>query len=325
MGLKETLEHQQKVLELQLAVARERFQHHGLRGGAVEFALRSFIEANLPRALSVGTGEVIATLGDDSERTSRQLDVVISNEMQPFAAGRDEATVLLIEGINAAGEVKSTLNGGSKFDEELKKGRTFKSLRSRNLSGLVSIPKPDSWASYYVHYRPYFIFTFETSVKWRRLLLKTCDYILSHKKIPYDALFIMDEGIVILISPFIDCPFSKLAGIPFFHESEELGKTIGGIYIYETTAFLAFFLMWLSTFRSTFYGARSALPYYLEAVVNDSMSDIVLAQSKHESQEDFISEMKTELESDPLKSLTEYLRRDLDGDQKKNASTRRKS
>jgi len=294
MSLKETLEHQQKVLELQLAVARERFNHHGLRGGAVESALRSFIESNLPRALSVGTGEVIARLGDDSERTSRQLDVVISNEMQPFAAERDEATVLLIEGINAAGEVKSTLSG-SQFDTELTKGRVFKSLRSRNLSRLVSIPKPDSWASYYVHYRPYFIFTFESTVKWRRLLLKTFDYIVSYKKIPYDALFIMDEGIVILISPFVDCPFLKLAGFPFFHESEELGKTIGGIHIFETTAFLAVFLMWLSSFRSTFYGDRSALPYYLESVVNNSMSDIILAQNKHESPEDLISESDSKL------------------------------
>ncbi|GEM_PF-4225067 len=317
MGLKETLEHQQKVLELQLAVARERFNHHGLRGGAVESALRSFIESNLPRALSVGTGEVIATLGDDSGRTSRQLDVVISNEMQPFAAKRDEATVLLIEGINAAGEVKSTLSGGSKFAAELEKGRIFKSLRSRNLSRLVDVPSPDEWNSYYIHYRPYFIFTFESSGDWRRLLLSTCEYILLHKKIPYDALFIMDKGIVVVISPFIKFPFSKKTGIPFLHEIPDRGKTNGCIHVYKTSAFLAFFLMWLSSFRSSFFSNHSALPHYLEVLVNDSMNDIVLAQNKHESQEDFISGMKTEVESGLLKFFADYLRRDLDGDQKK--------
>lgn len=311
MGLKETLEHQQKVLELQLAVARERFQHHGLRGGAVEATLRAFIEQNLPRSLSVGTGEVISTKGDGDVRTSRQLDVVISNEQQPFSAPRDDATLLLIEGVNVAGEVKSVLTR-SELRTEMEKGQTFKSLRAENLSRLVSVPKAESWESYYVHYRPYFIFGFESPVDWRPLLLETSDYILEHKKVPYDALFLMDRGVVILISPFVKFPFAKLAGIPFFHETTDVGNTVGAIHVYQTTAFLAFFLMWLSLFRASFFSDRAALPHYLEPVINESMTDIVLAESKHESQEDFLAAAKVGLEANPLQFMADYLRSALE-------------
>jgi hypothetical protein len=55
MDFKALFQHQQRVLELELAIARQRFAHYGLRGNSVEIAVRDFLEKHLPRALSAGT------------------------------------------------------------------------------------------------------------------------------------------------------------------------------------------------------------------------------------------------------------------------------
>ncbi|WP_265984929.1 DUF6602 domain-containing protein [Ochrobactrum chromiisoli] len=95
MDFKDLFTHQQKILELELEVARTRFEHLGLRGNALEIASRDFFEKHLPRSVNVGTGEVIASESDNDSAGARsgQMDLVFSNQSQPFPTARDIPTL----------------------------------------------------------------------------------------------------------------------------------------------------------------------------------------------------------------------------------------
>jgi hypothetical protein len=313
MGLKEVFEHQQRILELELELARERFAHMGLRGGAIEGALRDFLERHLLRALSMGTGEVLSIDGDGASRNSRQLDIVISNEFQPFQSQRDSPSIFLLEGVYAVGEVKATL-ARADMSTELEKAGVFRSLVAKNTSRLVAVPKPDTWESYYVFYRPYFLFAFGSPPNWKWILLEAIGHILENKKIPLDGIFLMDKQVAILFSPHVKFPFSKMAGIPFFHEVRSLGNVMGGIHVYETTAFLALFMLWLSLFRVSFFADQNPLAFYVEQIVNESLSDFTLAQNKFDgSVADYMKQSAERLAANPLRFFCDYLKADLEG------------
>ncbi len=92
-------------LAASLEHSRASFRHSVLRGDGAESAFRQALDSHLPRYLAVGTGEVI----DQSDTRSGQVDVVIANEDQPFRTAIHEPGAFLIEGVGAAGEVKSQL------------------------------------------------------------------------------------------------------------------------------------------------------------------------------------------------------------------------
>lgn len=97
---------QQERLLAALTEARAKFDHPGDIGSAgLESAFREFLEANLPRRLSVGQGEVI----DGEGHISGQTDVLILDEDHPFRLDPKEPGLALIEGVAAAGELKSML------------------------------------------------------------------------------------------------------------------------------------------------------------------------------------------------------------------------
>jgi hypothetical protein len=277
MDLYAIFQQQQRILELELSLARERFAHYGLRGGAVENAVRDFLERHIPRSLTAGTGEVVASQGDTADRRSGQLDVVISNMLQPFVGPRDLPTVSFIEGVHMAGEVKATI-GRANVDDELRKARRFRGLRARNVSRLVQVPEPDNWLSYYVFYRPYFLLSLETSSKWQTILLEVMVHIKNTGLMPLDGVFLLDQNIIILLTPYVDCPFSKLQGIPFNH-SIQGRPAVGAIHIYKTDVPLALFLAWTAAFRSSFFDDQHPIGFYISEVLNKAMSDAVLYES----------------------------------------------
>lgn len=281
MDFAKIFEHQQRALELELALARERFAHYGLRGNAVEIAMRDFLEKHLSRNFTPGTGEVIATEGDTSLLTSGQIDVVISNSMQPFIGARDIPTTFLIEAVQSAGEVKSVLSRGM-VKEELTKGAKFKALRAKNVSGLIGVPRPDVWESYYVFYRPYFLFTFTSTVNWKTLLLEIMLYIREHRRMPFDGVFLMDKNIVILLSPYLKFPMSPNTGIPFKHDFENERGVTGGIHIYSHVSILALFMAWLVAFKSDPYGNNAPINFYLQKILDKPMPDISLGTIPNE-------------------------------------------
>jgi len=306
MDLKFLFQRQQRLLELELEIARERFKHYGLRGNAVEIAVRNFLESHLPRSLSAGTGEVVALHSDVHEKTSGQIDIVISNSQQPFIGPRDTPTTFFIEGVHAAGEVKTTLNR-SILPGEFAKARRFRALRARNLSRLVAVPKPDSWLSYYVFYRPYFLLGLETPADWRAILLELMEYIEKHRTLPLDGIFMLDQEVVILISPYLDYPMSKQTGIPFKHFID--GKeTLGSIHIFNTDTPLAFFMAWIATFRSSFFDDENPLAIYLQDVLSSVPPAEIIISENVASNEDFI---KFAERGDVLKALIEVLRLDF--------------
>lgn len=279
MNFKDLFAHQQKILELELEVARTRFEHLGLRGNALEIAYRDFFEKHLPRSVSVGTGEVIASESDSDSTGGRsgQMDLIFSNQSQPFPAARDVPTLAFIEGVLAAGEVKTRLSR-SIMPEELRKARKFRALRAKNTSRLVQVPYPDVWASYYVFYRPYFIIANETKASWQSILLEVMEYIDSEKVLPLDGIFLLDQNVAIILSPYQDAPFTRKTGLPFRHKVDALDAT-GSINLYSTDTPLAFLMGWLSLFRTSFFEDQQPIGIYLQDMVNSSLQDMTLLKT----------------------------------------------
>lgn len=274
---------QQRILELELELARQRFSHYGLRGNAVETAVRDFLERHIPRALTTGTGEVVASESDTDRRKSGQIDIILSNMSQPFLGSRDIPSTFFIEGVHMADEVKATL-GRSIVAAELEKARYFRSLKARNVSRLVSVPKPENWLTYYVFYRPYFLLSVETTGKWQAVLLEIMEFIEANGTMPLDGVFLLDQNVVILLSPYLDFPQSKLTGIPFEHKVD--GQTVtGGIHVYKTDVPLALFLAWISTFRGSFFEDQHPIGFYIQEVLNESMAETVVYYDVRPSEE----------------------------------------
>lgn len=279
MNFKDLFAHQQKILELELEVARTRFEHLGLRGNALEIASRDFFEKHLPRSVSVGTGEVIASESDSDSAGGRsgQMDLVFSNQSQPFPTARDVPTLFFIEGVLAAGEVKTSLSR-SMMPEELRKARKFRALRAKNMSRLVQVPNPDVWASYYIFYRPYFMIATETKSPWQSILLEAMEYIDSEKVLPLDGIFLLDQNVAIILSPHQDAPFTQAIGLPFPHKVGALDAT-GFIKPYSTDTPLAFLMGWLSLFRTSFFEDQQPIGIYLQDMVNSSLQDMTLFET----------------------------------------------
>lgn len=306
MDFEAVFQQQQRLLTLELEIARERFKHYGLRGNAVEVSVRDFLERHLPRSLNAGTGEVVASQSDTEQRSSGQIDIVISNLLQPFIGPRDTPTTFLLEGVHMAGEVKTSLNR-SIMQMELAKARKFRALRAQNVSRLVGVNKPDSWLSYYVFYRPYFLLGMETSSDWRTILLELMAYIDEHQRMPLDGIFMLDQDVVIVLSPHLEYPMVRNAGIPFEHVING-EKATGSIHIFKTTLSLAFFMAWISTFRGSFFEDQNPIAFYLQEMLNEGLAAEITISKNIDNFQEFLKQVEA---AGPLKSLLAQLRRDF--------------
>ena len=280
MDFKDIFTHQQKILELELEIARTRFEHLGLRGNALEIASRDFFEKHLPRSVNVGTGEVIASESDNDSAGARsgQMDLVFSNQSQPFPTARDIPTLFFIEGVLAAGEVKTSLSR-SVMPDELRKARKFRALRAKNMSRLVQVTSPDVWASYYVFYRPYFIIATETKSPLQSILLELMEYIDSERVLPLDGIFLLDQNVALILSPHQEAPFTQAIGLPFLHKVGALDVS-GFIMPYSTDTPLAFLMAWLSLFRTSFFEDQQPIGLYLQNMVNSSLKESTLFETQ---------------------------------------------
>lgn len=280
MNFRDLFIHQQKLLEMELEVARTRFEHLGLRGNALEIAFRDFFEKHLPRSVSVGTGEVIASESDSDSAGGRsgQMDLVFSNQSQPFAKARDVPTLFFIEGVLAAGEVKTSLSR-SMMPDELRKARKFRALRAKNMSRLVHVQRPNGWTSYYVFYRPYFMISIETNSPWQSILIEAMEYIDKEKLLPIDGIFLLDQNVAIIFSPHMDAPFTQANGLPFPHKIGALDAT-GFIRPYRTDTPLAFLMAWLSLFRTSYFEDQQPIALYIQDMVNSSLKDMILVETQ---------------------------------------------
>ncbi|MFE2349412.1 DUF6602 domain-containing protein [Kitasatospora cineracea] len=228
----------QKRLQDSLEQARATFQHRGVRGGGVESEVRHFLQNHLPRSLSVGTGEAI----DQSDTRSGQLDIVISNEYQPFRAGIDDPGLFLLEGVSAAGEVKSSLTTGT-LQETIDIGTRFKALRLTHQENDTRWGHPGDSGRFYTC-PPFFLIAFDNHVAPQTLI----DRLQQAPRIPnetgpdlcpVDAVFIPGRGRAL----DYDNGEGVVGWIP--SEGPWAGLPATGWVWHEDDAVLVHLLMWL--------------------------------------------------------------------------------
>jgi hypothetical protein len=165
---------------------------------AADEAARHFLSAHLPSHLAVGQGEVV----DQGGARSDDLGIVVSSEEQPFRCGIDDPGLFLIEGVVAAGEVRSFL-ARERLAEAIYAGAKFKRLRNQYSVGDEAFSNPADVARFY-ECPPFFVFAFETSIKVPQLIEQLVTtrpqrsaFGSGSPLAPVDAVFILDKGCAI--------------------------------------------------------------------------------------------------------------------------------
>ncbi|WP_306120434.1 MULTISPECIES: DUF6602 domain-containing protein [unclassified Roseitalea] len=314
MNVVDILNEQQRLLTDQLNAARRKFSQSGNRGDHLEDAFRSFLNDHTPSSLTVGTGEVVSLDGYDNHRVSRQLDVVVNTRNQPFRNDVNEAGVYLIEGVAAAGEVKSVLNS-SMIETELLKSSQFRSLIAKPVSNLIAVRNPDTWESYYCFYRPYFLLCLESKLPWQRVAISILECIRDTRRIPIDAVFFLDSGMIFLISPFQKRPWSYSKGTPFGHDIYSYKSVVGFFDLMKISSPLAMFIAWLSYFRGSMVEDMNPIQYYIQEGLPIA-EDIVLPQGRicladGEDINSWAVRRAGEFVADPLNGLLDALKSSL--------------
>ncbi|MGW4652309.1 DUF6602 domain-containing protein [Kitasatospora sp. NPDC004289] len=246
-------------LQFSLQQARTTYQHRGLRGEAVEVEARQFLEDHLPRSVDVGNGEVI----DQADTRSGQMDIVISNEYQPFRAGRDESGLFLVEGVSAAGEAKSLLTTKS-LDEAISIGTRFKALRSSYREGDQRRSHRGDSGRFYVC-PPYFVLAFDSNIAPQTLI----DRLAQASRVnapngdgpalaPVDAVFVLGRGWAM----DYDNGQGPFQWVP--NEGPYAGQRVPGWIWHEGAAVLINLLMWLDLVMPRVARGGPIIKHYLE-------------------------------------------------------------
>lgn len=189
--LKDVVAATESQMKAKLAEARAKFKHSGLKGDAVEDAVRHFLRAFIPRRLAVGTGEVIDRKGGRSAQT----DVVIANEDHPFTFSGDDPGLFFVEGVSGAGEVKAVLTAAH-LESTVESSRRFKALLAEpGMNSSVSAGEVELERFYRTP--PFFLLALESQLSldavWKTLVAK------GHYGDPttprqLDAVFILSQG-----------------------------------------------------------------------------------------------------------------------------------
>ena len=188
-------------LQLSLRGSRAKFHHRGNLGEANEAAFRDFLRAHLPPKYRLGDGEVIDMAG----RRSRQMDIIVADEEQPFEVkDNDPAQLMIIEGVSAAAEVKTTLTT-TELRDCIEKGRSFKALeavpgKSTMLAAPTLHDQPNSDIPRFYQHRPFFVFSYEGAIGGETLreMLSEDERSREPGAIPVvDAVFILDKGFAV--------------------------------------------------------------------------------------------------------------------------------
>jgi len=189
--LREIMQSIEKQMLAQLAEIRAKFRHSGDKGISAEDVFRSFLREYLPRRLAVGHGEVI----DQSDNRSGQADVVIVNDDHPFTFTADKPGIFFVEGVSAAGEVKTVLNS-SHLKTAIVASQKFKVLRVTHAQG-NQIHTNESDRERFYNCPPYFVFAFESELEIPTIIreLNAAAPNIAAKPYPLiDAVFILNKG-----------------------------------------------------------------------------------------------------------------------------------
>ena len=249
--LRQVLEPADHRLRLALDFARARPGHAASKGALLESELRRILADHLPRALGVGQGEVVDSLGN---RTG-QVDLLITNEHQPFRWGADVPGIHIIEGVSAGGELKSTF-GTKELADVLDKGARFKRLRYRAHAGAEVAGRHDADLARFHESPPFLVLALETSVATGTLLDRLADSPTvpapdgkGAPQDPVDAVFLLDRGVALNLG-------NGNGQIKFVGANDE---PIPGWVFYESHTVLAEMLTWVYRVMPR-YSMRSSTP-----------------------------------------------------------------
>jgi hypothetical protein len=122
--------------------------------------------------------------------------VVIVDQDHPFTYTPAEPGLFFIDGVAAAGEVKSVLTT-SDLDRTLANSRRFKELTPRHHKGTLIQSTPSDIARFYDR-RPYFLIAFESQLKPETIATKIHALGQEHPGTPtLDAVYVLDRGWVV--------------------------------------------------------------------------------------------------------------------------------
>lgn len=174
-------------LRAKLLAARARLQHRGNRGDAAEVAVRELLSDHLSRRFDVGQGEIIDTNGT----RSRQMDVVVATDDHPFRVPASDPGLYIVEGVYAAGEIKTALTT-TELDDVFLKARSVKELQKAHVAGAMVFANSAEHTRWVEGPPPFFAFAYESKIAVDTLLR-----MLTDDGQPLDALFVLGSGAAI--------------------------------------------------------------------------------------------------------------------------------
>lgn len=235
-------------MAIKLADAREGFEHKGNRGTVgAEVPFRDFLTNYLPRSHTVGHGEVIDTHG----RRSAQTDVVITDPDHPFTFTPSDPGTFVIEGVAAAGEVKSMLSAGE-LDKAVQNAARFKTLGAAHVKGTLINASPSDIPRFYDR-RPFFLIAFESQLKLETVAERVGSYEAENGVTAFDALFLLDRGWAINFGD----------GKGAFRFAEPGKGPLTGWVVQEVEEVLFDLLVWISSVMPRFVRFEAILRQYL--------------------------------------------------------------
>ncbi len=129
MNIVEIFDQVAEKMRADLAEARLAIEHPGLKGATFEEVFIRFLRNYLPATLDISTGVIV----DSAGRSSRQIDVIISDAADTNFYRSGDTRVVPVEGVYSVIEVKATLD-----TRELERAfENMKSVRTLRKTGYV--------------------------------------------------------------------------------------------------------------------------------------------------------------------------------------------
>lgn len=192
--LKDKIAAIEKQMLARLEEIRATYSQAGDKGNAAEQSLIGFLRQYLPIKYQIGQGEIV----DQENNTSKQTDVVIVNENHPFTFSADEPGLFFIEGVVAAGEVKSVL-GSKELNDTIDKSKAFKKLQPKYEKGSKRWGKDSDFPRYYDR-RPFFCFAYESDLTNETIVKRLSETEQSeqaNKEYIVDAMCILNKAFIV--------------------------------------------------------------------------------------------------------------------------------
>lgn len=255
--------------DLQSALERARLEsgHGPSIGDRAEAAVRTALRDFLPSGFSVGHGHVYDAYGDGS----RQTDLVITNPDHPLSFPDDKAGTYVVDGVAAAGEVKSVLDVGA-LNDCLAKGAAFKRLRMTITAGDQAMAKKHQDIIKHLGLvPPFFVIAFENKIAIETLTRRLHQAELippppgkslgerddgNAPQPPVDAVCILGQGI------FLNARPGNPLGIKI-KPPPEITEPMSDWGYLPTSAPFAWLLAWMNATMPRIHRGGSVLGHYL--------------------------------------------------------------